>query len=103
MCFWMAIPFSQHLDPMRYQSVNICNITLDNIPKTSTHVVNTERIETKSRGMQHVEGGWPKEVDHTEAQDTAKFRKRLVIGGRRHVDPLRRGAHAGGHQGDAGA
>ncbi|EER14145.1 hypothetical protein Pmar_PMAR019257, partial [Perkinsus marinus ATCC 50983] len=25
----------------------------------------------------HVEGGWPKEVDCSEAQDTAKWRKRL--------------------------
>ena len=25
----------------------------------------------------HVEGGWPKEIDYSEAQDTLKYRKRL--------------------------
>jgi len=29
------------------------------------------------RGMCHTEGGWPKEVDFSEAQDTSKFRKKL--------------------------
>ena len=30
--------------------------------------VNTAAVVTVSRGMNHVEGGWPKEVDHTEAE-----------------------------------
>ena len=30
--------------------------------------VNTTAVVTVSRGMNHVEGGWPKEVDHTEAE-----------------------------------
>lgn len=27
--------------------------------------------------MTHVEGGWPREIDYSEAQDTLKYRKRL--------------------------
>lgn len=38
----------------------------------SEHSVNTERVIAMHKGMKHVEGGWPKEVDATELQETAK-------------------------------
>mmetsp|Transcript_39003 Transcript_39003/g.82935 ORF Transcript_39003/g.82935 Transcript_39003/m.82935 type:complete len:582 (+) Transcript_39003:117-1862(+) len=60
-----------------YVEQTIMSITLDNIPSFSEHSVNTARVQTKSRAMLHEEGGWPKEVDYTEAQDTMKWRKRL--------------------------
>eukprot|EP00405_Crypthecodinium_cohnii_P007871 CAMPEP_0206422722 /NCGR_PEP_ID=MMETSP0324_2-20121206/2258_1 /ASSEMBLY_ACC=CAM_ASM_000836 /TAXON_ID=2866 /ORGANISM="Crypthecodinium cohnii, Strain Seligo" /LENGTH=569 /DNA_ID=CAMNT_0053887153 /DNA_START=328 /DNA_END=2037 /DNA_ORIENTATION=- len=55
----------------------ILSVTLDNIPQFSEHSVNTARVQTKSRVMLHVEGGWSKEIDYSEAQDTLKWRKRL--------------------------
>jgi len=67
-------------DPTRgdmYVEQTVCSITLDNIPQLSEHSVNTARVQTRSRAMLHAEGGWPKEVDYTEAQDTMKFIKRL--------------------------
>lgn len=39
--------------------------------------MNTARVKTHARVMTHVEGGWPKEIDYSEAQDTLKYRKRL--------------------------
>jgi dynein intermediate chain 2, axonemal len=42
----------------------------------SEHEANTERKETKSSSMRHVEGGWPKEVDFTEQSDVSRFRKK---------------------------
>eukprot|EP00746_Dinoflagellata_sp_MGD_P124570 gnl/MRDRNA2_/MRDRNA2_59169_c0_seq1.p1 gnl/MRDRNA2_/MRDRNA2_59169_c0~~gnl/MRDRNA2_/MRDRNA2_59169_c0_seq1.p1 ORF type:complete len:574 (-),score=112.18 gnl/MRDRNA2_/MRDRNA2_59169_c0_seq1:23-1744(-) len=60
-----------------YVDQTIFNCVLDNIPDCSVHSVNTARVQTKNRGMLHEEGGWPKEIDSTEAQDTAKWRKRL--------------------------
>ena len=48
-----------------------------NIPEFSEHSVNTARVKTHARVMTHVEGGWPKEIDYSEAQDTLKYRKRL--------------------------
>merc|ERR1740120_669711 len=60
-----------------YVEQTILNCCLDNIPEFSEHSVNTARVQTKSRVMLHVEGGWPKEVDYTEAQETLKYRKRL--------------------------
>jgi len=60
-----------------YIEQTILSVTLDNIPLFSEHSVNTARVQTRSRVMLHVEGGWPKEVDYSEAQDTLKWRKRL--------------------------
>jgi dynein intermediate chain 2 len=60
-----------------YVEQTIFNIVLHNIPEYSVHSVNTARVQTKSRGMLHIEGGWPKEIQWDEAQDTAKWRKRL--------------------------
>jgi dynein intermediate chain 2, axonemal len=41
------------------------------------HEVNTERLLTWSTGMTHREGGWPKEIDPREKQETARYRKKL--------------------------
>eukprot|EP00747_Dinoflagellata_sp_TGD_P086147 gnl/TRDRNA2_/TRDRNA2_163163_c0_seq2.p2 gnl/TRDRNA2_/TRDRNA2_163163_c0~~gnl/TRDRNA2_/TRDRNA2_163163_c0_seq2.p2 ORF type:complete len:573 (+),score=135.62 gnl/TRDRNA2_/TRDRNA2_163163_c0_seq2:78-1796(+) len=60
-----------------YVEQTVLNIVLDNIPQFSEHSVNTARVQTKNRAMNHFEGGWPKEIDPTEAQDTMKWRKRL--------------------------
>jgi dynein intermediate chain 2 len=60
-----------------YVEQTILNLVLDNIPQFSEHAVNTARVQTKTRPMIHTEGGWPKEIDATEAQDTLKWRKRL--------------------------
>ncbi len=38
--------------------------------------MNTERVEFAVRGIDHVEGGWPKDVDATEAEQTIRFRKK---------------------------
>ena len=51
---------------------------LDNTPLLSEHQVNTERVLTDSRGMKHMEGGWPKEIDFTETHDTNKWRTKMT-------------------------
>jgi len=60
-----------------YVEQTVLNLVVDNIVELSEHSVNTARVQTKSRVMIHTEGGWPKEVDYSEAQDTLKWRKRL--------------------------
>ena len=52
-------------------------VVLCNVPEMAEHSVSTERPKTFHRGMSHREGGWPKEIDPAEPQDTAKWRKRL--------------------------
>uniref|UniRef100_A0ABI8ABA9 Dynein axonemal intermediate chain 2 n=1 Tax=Felis catus TaxID=9685 RepID=A0ABI8ABA9_FELCA len=43
----------------------------------SEHEVNTERFEMESRGINHVEGGWPKDVNPLELEQTIRFRKKV--------------------------
>jgi dynein intermediate chain 2 len=38
--------------------------------------VNTVRFETENRGINHVEGGWPKDVNSLEPDQTSRFRKK---------------------------
>ncbi|KAM9339741.1 dynein axonemal intermediate chain 2 [Symphorus nematophorus] len=42
----------------------------------SEHQVNTERFESDSCGINHVEGGWPKDVNPQEMEQTIRFRKK---------------------------
>lgn len=60
-----------------YVEQTIINAVFHNIPEFSEHSVNTAQVKTHARVMTHVEGGWPKEIDYSEAQDTLKYRKRL--------------------------
>lgn len=48
----------------------------------SEHDANTYRAEYTTTGMSHTEGGWPKEVDITEAGSAARYRKK--VGGQLH-------------------
>lgn len=38
---------------------------------------NTERFETETRGVNHIEGGWPKDVNPLELEQTIRFRKKV--------------------------
>ncbi|NXN64467.1 DNAI2 protein, partial [Himantopus himantopus] len=43
----------------------------------ATPQVNTERVEVESRGVNHVEGGWPKDINPQEVEQTIRFRKKV--------------------------
>ncbi|CAL8309424.1 unnamed protein product [Boreogadus saida] len=43
----------------------------------SEHEVNTERYESVSCGINHVEGGWPKDIHPHEMEQTIRFRKKV--------------------------
>ena len=47
------------------------------IPDMSECYVNTETVSYKSIGMLHLEGGWPKEVDCTEKDQTVRYKKKV--------------------------
>ena len=38
--------------------------------------MNTVRYETENRGMNHTEGGWPKDINPAEVDQTIRFRKK---------------------------
>lgn len=43
----------------------------------SLHEVNTFRAEYLSQGMNHFEGGWPKDINPAENDQTMRFRKKI--------------------------
>lgn len=51
-----------------------CNTSL-NIPRGMQ--VNTTAVVFATKAMNHVEGGWPKEVDYTEAEHVIRYRKKV--------------------------
>ena len=42
--------------------------------------VNTTAVVFATKSMNHVEGGWPKEVDYTEAEHVIRYRKKVGQG-----------------------
>uniref|UniRef100_T1J9T4 Uncharacterized protein n=1 Tax=Strigamia maritima TaxID=126957 RepID=T1J9T4_STRMM len=46
-------------------------------PLISEHEMNTERIVSEFRSMNHAEGGWPKDVNPTDPEQIARYRKKV--------------------------
>ncbi|XP_002735265.1 dynein intermediate chain 3, ciliary-like [Saccoglossus kowalevskii] len=47
------------------------------VQEMSEHEINTERYETENRGINHVEGGWPKDVNPQEVEQVMRYRKKV--------------------------
>mmetsp|Transcript_30238 Transcript_30238/g.59057 ORF Transcript_30238/g.59057 Transcript_30238/m.59057 type:complete len:567 (+) Transcript_30238:151-1851(+) len=59
-----------------YVERNPTDVAIQCIPEYSEHEVNTERFELQSQGVIHLEGGWPKDVDPSEVEQTLRFIKK---------------------------
>mmetsp|Transcript_27129 Transcript_27129/g.55272 ORF Transcript_27129/g.55272 Transcript_27129/m.55272 type:complete len:571 (-) Transcript_27129:175-1887(-) len=59
-----------------YVERNPTDVAIQCIPEYSEHEVNTERFELQSQGIIHLEGGWPKDVDPSEVEQTLRFIKK---------------------------
>uniref|UniRef100_A0A3P9LSI4 Uncharacterized protein n=1 Tax=Oryzias latipes TaxID=8090 RepID=A0A3P9LSI4_ORYLA len=57
-------------------SINHNEPTEQTCPEISEQQVNTDQTELRSCGINHVEGGWPKEIDLQNLEHTSRFRKR---------------------------
>ena len=55
---------------------NPTDVAIQCIPERSEHEANTERFELLSQGVLHTEGGWPKDVDHLEIEQTMRYLKK---------------------------
>ena len=53
------------------------SLEIQAIPDMSEHEVNTERFVHVNHGMLHTEGGWPKDIDPTEKEQTTRYRKKI--------------------------
>ncbi|XP_064099028.1 dynein intermediate chain 3, ciliary-like [Macrobrachium nipponense] len=71
---------SIHPDPSlleQYVFMPTQDVAVQHVPKMSQHEVNTETIEFASTGMNHTEGGWPKDVSATEEDQKVRYRKKI--------------------------
>lgn len=60
-----------------YVDRNPCTTNVQVAPEYSEHEANTQQINHKTSGMVHTEGGWPKDVDCTEAEHVIRYRKKV--------------------------
>ncbi|KAJ3031120.1 Dynein intermediate chain 2, axonemal, partial [Rhizophlyctis rosea] len=71
---------SIHPDPQyarNYIERNPCTSEVQSVPERSEHEVNTESYAVSNRGILHVQGGWPKDVDATDVEHTIRYRKKV--------------------------
>jgi len=50
--------------------------TFDTSVEVAEHACNTDRVLHKNQGMRHFEGGWPENVDGTEAEQVDRYLKK---------------------------
>uniref|UniRef100_A0A8C9SCC7 Dynein axonemal intermediate chain 2 n=1 Tax=Scleropages formosus TaxID=113540 RepID=A0A8C9SCC7_SCLFO len=83
-CYFSDRPAELHADLLpdaalaaTFLARDPCDVGAQCAPDVSEHEVNTERFESESRGINHVEGGWPKDVNPQEMEQTIRFRKKV--------------------------
>ncbi|KAL0483032.1 dynein intermediate chain [Acrasis kona] len=60
----------------KYIQRNPIHVGVQFVPELSEHFVDMKTIELKDSGMTHLEGGWPKEVDSTQAESKNRYLKK---------------------------
>jgi len=55
------------------------SIEIDCIPSMAEHEINTERYIAIDTGMQHKEGGWPKQVNTEEFEDKKRYLRKIEM------------------------
>ncbi|KNE64739.1 hypothetical protein AMAG_10088 [Allomyces macrogynus ATCC 38327] len=60
-----------------YVERNPMNVEMQAAPEMSEHEINTESIVMANQGIQHTEGGWPKDVDSTDVEHTLRYRRKV--------------------------
>ncbi|TPX42236.1 hypothetical protein SeMB42_g02765 [Synchytrium endobioticum] len=78
----LATELSVHIppDPTLDKNYIVRNPTSTEVqcaPDKSEHEVNTESLVTVNRGILHLQGGWPRDVDPSDAEHTIRYRKKI--------------------------
>jgi len=63
--------------PDNWIEKNPVELTFSAIPAQSCHEVETETTKYTGMGMCHSEGGWPKDIDPTEKEQTVRYKKKV--------------------------
>ncbi len=72
-----ASPPSEPPPPVPLPQPAFASVGVQALPSYSVHEVNTQSNPVKSTGMNHTEGGWPAEVDPTDGEQVARWRKKI--------------------------
>ncbi|XP_050671885.1 dynein axonemal intermediate chain 2 [Leptidea sinapis] len=56
---------------------NPVNVAVQNTSTMSEHWVNSVRAEYTNSGMNHVEGGWPKDINMNDPEATQRYRRKI--------------------------
>ncbi|XP_053552306.1 dynein axonemal intermediate chain 2 [Bombina bombina] len=83
-CNFTDRPAELHIDilPDPIQALNFiernpCDTAIQCSHDMSEHEVNTERFEMETHGINHTEGGWPKDINPQEMEQTIRYRKKV--------------------------
>jgi dynein intermediate chain 2 len=57
----------------QYMEKNPCVLEMHCIPSISVHAANTNVTQHKDQGMNHEEGGWPRDIDPTEPEHKIRY------------------------------
>ena len=57
----------------QYMEKNPCVLEMHCIVPISVHAVNTDVTTLQERGIHHQEGGWPRDIDHSETEGKIRF------------------------------
>ncbi|KAJ3416059.1 Dynein intermediate chain 2, axonemal [Chytridiales sp. JEL 0842] len=60
-----------------YVERNPCSVEIQSVPEKSEHEVNTDSFAFTNRGILHLQGGWPKDVDPTDVEHTIRYKKKI--------------------------
>jgi len=61
----------------QYMEKNPCVLEMHCIPSISVHAANTNVTQHKDQGMNHEEGGWPRDIDPTEPEHKIRYTKKV--------------------------
>lgn len=61
----------------RWTERSQCHLGVQAVPQFSQHEAQTERYFTTNAEVCHVEGGWPKDVDSKDVEQTIRLRKKV--------------------------
>ncbi|XP_045536174.1 dynein axonemal intermediate chain 2 [Papilio machaon] len=67
-------------NPSQYKNYilrNPVHVAVQNAPNMSENWVNSTRAEYTSSGINHVEGGWPKDINMNDPEATQRYRRKI--------------------------